>query len=137
MPGSGLDVGAPMSDVEIRYYAANPIGCTANGGFPPGYFAGAAALIERGNCTFEEKIDNAEAAGAVLADHLQQSGRLRSAGRRRRDACRRTASCTAEGQAYVGFIEASAPTPVTVEFTPAAMQGDVLAVLQPARTRRR
>ncbi len=41
--------------------------------------------------------------------------------------CRRTACCEAEGHAYIEFIDASAPTPVTVDFTPAPRQGDVLA----------
>jgi subtilisin family serine protease len=125
-PGSGLDVGQAMSDVAIRYYATNPIGCTVNGGFPPGYFAGAVALIARGNCTYEEKIDNAQAAGAVLAiiynneDGYVQMG----VGAATLPAY---SILHSEGQAYIDFIDASAPTPVTVDFTPAAMQGDVLA----------
>ena len=83
-PGSGLDVGVPMSNVEVRDYPANPIGCTVNGGFPPGYFSGTAALIERGNCTFEEKIENAAAAGAVLAIiYNNQDGLLQRLRRRR------------------------------------------------------
>ncbi|HEX5123688.1 MAG TPA: S8 family serine peptidase, partial [Rhodanobacteraceae bacterium] len=65
-PGSGLQVGAPQSGVPIRWFETNPIGCTVNGGFPPGYFAGAIALIARGNCAYEEKIDNAQAAGALV-----------------------------------------------------------------------
>jgi subtilisin family serine protease len=125
-PGSGLDVGQPMSGIEIRYYPANPIGCTANGGFPPGYFAGAAALIARGNCAYEEKIDNAEAAGAVLAIvysntdgyiYLNVGGATLPAYSILRN----------EGQAYVDFIEASLPSPVTIDFTPATIRGDVLA----------
>jgi subtilisin family serine protease len=126
LPGSGLDVGQPMSDVDIRYYAANPIGCSVNGGFPPGYFAGAVALIERGNCAYEEKIDNAQAAGAVLAVIYNNEDGYVQMG---------VGSATLpaysilhnEGLAYIDFIEASVPTPVTIDFTPAAMQGDVLA----------
>jgi subtilisin family serine protease len=125
-PGSGLDVGQPMSGIDIRYYAANPIGCTANGGFPPGYFAGAAALIARGNCAYEEKIDNAEAAGAVLAIvysntdgyiYLNVGGATLPA----------YSILRSEGQAYIAFIDASLPSPVTIDFTPAAIRGDVLA----------
>jgi subtilisin family serine protease len=125
-PGSGLDVGQPMSGVEIRHYAANPIGCTANGGFPPDYFAGAAALIARGNCAYEEKIENAEAAGAVLAIiysngdgyvYMNVGGATLPA----------YSILRSEGQAYVAFIDASAPAPVTIDFTPATIQGDVLA----------
>jgi hypothetical protein len=125
-PGSGLDVGSPLSDTPIRWDAANPIGCTVNGGFPPGYFAGAVALIARGNCTYEEKINNAQAAGALLAViYDNQDGSVFvDAG---------TATLPAystdrlTGQAFVAFIGASAPDVVTVDFTPASRQGDVLA----------
>jgi subtilisin family serine protease len=125
-PGSGLDVGQSMSGVPLRYDAANPIGCTINGGFPPGYFNGAVALIRRGNCAYEEKINNAAAAGAVLAAIYNNDDGIvfmNSGG----------ASLPAysmqrgEGEALIAFIDASAPAPVTVDFTPAARQGDVLA----------
>ena len=125
-PGTGLDVGVPMSNVELRHYAANPIGCTANGGFPPGYFAGAAALIERGNCTFEEKIDNAQAAGAVLAlIYNNQDGTFTLlAGGAPLPAY---SLAQVAGQAYIDYIAASAPVAVTANFSPARVQGDVLA----------
>ena len=57
-PGSGLNAGTPLTGTEIRHYATNEIGCTANGGFPPNYFDNSIALISRGTCTFEEKINN-------------------------------------------------------------------------------
>ena len=125
-PGSGLDVGQAMSDVAIRYYATNPIGCTVNGGFPPGYFAGSVALIARGNCTYEEKIDNAEAAGAVLAIiYNNQDGYVQmGVGAATLPAY---SILLSEGNAYIDFIDASAPAPVTIDFMPAAMRGDVLA----------
>jgi subtilisin family serine protease len=125
-PGTGLDVGQPMSNVQIRHYATNPIGCTANGGFPTGYFAGAVALILRGNCTYEEKIDNAQAAGAVLAViYDNEDGVLNLfVGAATLPAY---GALQTVGQAYVDYIDASAPTPVTVNFTPASRQGDVLA----------
>jgi minor extracellular serine protease Vpr len=41
---------------------AFPDGCAA---FPAGFFAGKAALIRRGSCTFSVKAQNAQAAGAV------------------------------------------------------------------------
>lgn len=43
----------------------NLLGCTADGAFTPGFFAGAIAFIKRGVCTFEEKVLNAAAAGAT------------------------------------------------------------------------
>ncbi|MET0231035.1 MAG: S8 family serine peptidase [Rhodanobacteraceae bacterium] len=126
LPGSGLDVGNTQNDVPIRHYAANPIGCTANGGFPPGYFAGAVALIARGNCTYEEKIDNAAAAGALVAViYNNRDGYVSiSAGGATLPAY---SILEAEGSAFVDFIDASAPTPVTIDFVPATKRGDVLA----------
>ena len=126
LPGSGLDVGQPMSGIPIRHYAANPIGCTANGGFPPGYFAGSAALIERGNCTYEEKIDNAAAAGALVAVIYNNTDGYTfvNAGGATLPAY---SILEAEGGAFIDFIDASAPAPVTIDFTPATMRGDVLA----------
>ncbi len=40
-------------------------GCTAGGGFTAGSMTGKIALIARGTCTFEEKINNAVGAGAI------------------------------------------------------------------------
>jgi subtilisin family serine protease len=47
---------------EVRFNEANPRGCTAH---PANFFLGAIALIERGDCTFAVKVDNAVAAGAI------------------------------------------------------------------------
>lgn len=61
-------LGAPLTAENgraIRFNATNPLGCTASGGFPAGFFANSIALIQRGTCTFEEKLNNAQAAGAV------------------------------------------------------------------------
>jgi subtilisin family serine protease len=126
IPGSGLDVGTPMSGIPIRHYDANPIGCTANGGFPSGYFAGGAALIARGNCTYEEKIDNAAAAGAQVAIiYNNADGYVYvSAGGATLPAY---SILHAEGEAFLDFIHASAPAPVTIDFMPAQKNGDVLA----------
>ena len=125
-PGSGLNAGLPMTDVEIRHYAANEIGCTANGGFPANYFDGAVALISRGTCTFEEKINNAQGAGAVLAViYNNVAGTINmSVGAASLPAYSIQQS---EGNAFVAFIDASDPTPTTVDFTPAVQQGDVIA----------
>lgn len=43
----------------------NQLGCTAGGGFAAGSMTGKIALISRGSCTFEEKINNAVGAGAI------------------------------------------------------------------------
>jgi len=49
---------------HLATYPANLTGCTADGGFPDGTFAGNIAVILRGTCPFTEKITNAAAAGA-------------------------------------------------------------------------
>ncbi|HJU39174.1 MAG TPA: S8 family serine peptidase, partial [Tahibacter sp.] len=126
MPGSGLSAGTPLGDVALRRYAQNPIGCTANGGFPPGYFAGAIALIRRGNCTAEEKIENAAAAGALLAViYNNTDGVLYPAAGGA--ALPAYGALKTVGDAFAAYIDASAPAPVLVDFTPASQQGDMLA----------
>jgi subtilisin family serine protease len=62
--GFGSAIGA-QDDRPVRTSTTNPLGCTANGGFPAGFFTDAIAVIQRGTCTFEEKLNNAQAAGAV------------------------------------------------------------------------
>ncbi len=126
IPGSGLEVGPPLTDAPIRWYAPNPIGCSVNGAFPPGYFDGAVALIERGNCAYEEKINNAQAAGALVAViYNNQSGFIFiNAGNSTLPAY---SVDLATGAAFVQYIGSSAPTEVTVDFTPATRQADVLA----------
>jgi subtilisin family serine protease len=125
-PGSGTDTGTAMTNVDIRHYAANELGCTDSGGFPPDYFDGAVALIQRGTCTFEEKINNAQAAGAVVAIISNNAAGIinMSVGAASLPAYSIQQS---EGAALVTFIDASAPTPTTVDFTPAIQQGDVIA----------
>src|SRR5690606_32122187 len=60
-PGDGPQLTADI-DAEIRYDAGNNDGCVP---FAAGTFTDAIALIERGNCTFQVKVENATAAGAV------------------------------------------------------------------------
>jgi subtilisin family serine protease len=60
-PGDGVQVTADIVD-EIRFVAENPIGCDP---FPAGALDGAIALVERGDCTFATKVENATDAGAV------------------------------------------------------------------------
>jgi subtilisin family serine protease len=67
VPGAGPDV-ADDIDAEVRFAGlvdpGNVRGCT---GFPADAFDGVIALIERGDCTFETKVNNASNAGAVAA----------------------------------------------------------------------
>ena len=65
VPGTGPGVTTPISS-ELREAsvvdADNGRGCDD---FPAGAFTGTLALIERGDCNFSVKVDNAEDAGAV------------------------------------------------------------------------
>src|SRR5690606_29920385 len=56
------DVVATVADSGVL---GNVQGCTTGGGFAVGSMAGRIALISRGGCTFEEKINNAITAGAI------------------------------------------------------------------------
>ncbi|HKE47437.1 MAG TPA: S8 family serine peptidase [Rhodanobacteraceae bacterium] len=144
-PGSGLDPGTAQTGLPMRHYGTNELGCTADGGFPPNYFDGAVALISRGTCTFEEKIDNAQAAGAVLAViYNNTTGTINmSVGAATLPAY---SIQQAEGQALVAFIDSTGgvadrifgdgfdgvplgggQAQSIIDFTPAVQQGDVLA----------
>jgi subtilisin family serine protease len=140
-PGSGPNLGAPATGQEIRWNAANPIGCTATGGFPAGFFTGSMALISRGTCSFEEKINNAAAAGATVAViYNNAAGAINmSAGGATLPAY---SILQTEGNDIVAFINGSTPAdriffdgfdgpvvpaPTVGDFVPAVKQGDVLA----------
>jgi subtilisin family serine protease len=73
VPGTGPAITADI-EAEIRFAGlvdpGNERGCNA---FPPGVFSGSMALIQRGDCTFAVKVNNATAAGAmavVVFNHL-------------------------------------------------------------------
>jgi len=115
--------GPVLTGQPIRDYAANREGCTAGGAFPANYFAGAIALMKRGDCTYDEKINNAQAAGAILAlvyDVPAESTMFT-------DTATLPAYSFDDGDALVGFIDGNGTTPTTADFSPAGTQGDVLA----------
>jgi uncharacterized membrane protein len=62
VPGENTAIATDITG-EVRFNGANPRGC--NPGHPAGFFTGAIALVERGDCTFAEKVTNAVAAGAT------------------------------------------------------------------------
>lgn len=69
-PTRGFGFGASTSaqnNRPVRTSNTNPLGCTANGGFPANFYTGAIAVIQAGTCTVAEKLNNAQAAGAVAA----------------------------------------------------------------------
>ncbi|MFZ2234848.1 MAG: S8 family serine peptidase, partial [Dokdonella sp.] len=127
--GSNTPAAVPFASSEIRYNAANPIGCTATGGFPAGFFAGSVALVPRGSCAFTEKAANAAAAGATalfVSNNTFGTINMNTDG-----ATIPTYSMTqASGNALIAFITANGATPTTSKLDAkiaGTVQGDVIA----------
>lgn len=128
-PGVGLVGGnAPgaAAELPVRVHLANEAGCTASGGFPAGLFDGAIALMPRGGCYFEEKIANAQAAGAMLALVYNDAGgdftmNIGAATLPAYGASR------ADGTALRAFVIGNGSVPTRAAFVPAYKQGDVLS----------
>lgn len=111
----------------VRYYATNDIGCTASGGFPPNLFAGAIALVPRGTCTFEEKLNNAAAAGAVVGiiyNNEAAAFGIMNTGTATLPAYRLS---QAQGTALRNFIVASGATPTIANFSASLKTADMLS----------
>ncbi|MBV8818222.1 MAG: S8 family serine peptidase [Acidobacteriaceae bacterium] len=66
IPGSGPNPSTPLSAPVIDVASVDPTGL-ACGSFPAGSLNGSIALILRGSCFFESKLDNVAQAGAVAA----------------------------------------------------------------------
>jgi len=73
-PAEVMDIGAVIGTgpaitgditAPFDFFSDNIEGCNDGGGFPAGQFTAEIALISRGSCTFEEKVQNANSAGAV------------------------------------------------------------------------
>lgn len=124
--GSGTPVGVPLSGKILRQDTVNAVGCTATGGFVAGTFNNVIALVPRGSCSFEEKINNAQAAGALMAiiSNNAAGALTMSTGAASLPAYSIT---LADGDALRTFMTASAPTEITVNFAPPTTQGDTLA----------
>ncbi|MEO6075183.1 MAG: S8 family serine peptidase, partial [Dokdonella sp.] len=127
--GSNTTTVVPFANSEMRWNAANPIGCTSTGGFPAGFFTGSVALISRGSCAFTEKAANAAAAGATAM--FVYNNTFGTINMNTDGATIPTYSMTkVAGEALVAFITASGPTPVTTKLEAkiaGPVQGDVLA----------
>ena len=66
LPGTGVNSFTPISGPFFDISTLDATGLACNP-LPPAALSGAVALISRGDCTFESKLDNAQAAGAVAA----------------------------------------------------------------------
>jgi len=61
IPGDQTIISSPIEG-NIKFSSTNLDGCAA---FPADYFDGAIALMQRGNCSFYVKVENATTAGAI------------------------------------------------------------------------
>jgi subtilisin family serine protease len=129
--GSASPDGTPLTDFPIRHFLGQTNeGCSAEPTqFPPNFFDGSVALIQRGGCPFTEKITNAFNAGAafvVIRNNQPGTVSMDTTGQPNVPAysCDQT-----PGDALAAFVDAN-PTDATVNFAlhgSAATQGDVLA----------
>ncbi len=131
VPGAASTAGGPGGSLTLRFNAANPIGCTpvppATGpAFPPGFFTGAIALISRGTCPFDEKVNNAAAAGAIHAFLYNNAAGSFSPALPTATLSTYTLLQT-EGEALRDYFLANGANATTVSFSPSAAQGDVIA----------
>lgn len=127
--GSNTPTVVPFTNTQIRWNSANPIGCTATGGFPANFFTGSVALISRGTCAFTEKAANAAAAGATAM--FVYNNTFGTINMNTDGAVIPAYSMTqASGNNMVAFITANGATPTITKLDAAiagAVQGDVLA----------
>jgi subtilisin family serine protease len=127
---------AAAQALPIRHFADQPAtweGCSAGvdgapvdvAAFPPGFFAGAAALVRNAGCPLVTQIENARAAGAVLvlirADAMSDNTRLQTPGQADLPAY---GIEQAPGDALATFVDSN-PDSAIVEVQP--VQGDALA----------
>ncbi|HEY0179222.1 MAG TPA: S8 family serine peptidase [Dokdonella sp.] len=129
IPGSTTTTVPAYDSEPIKSYPTNLIGCTANGGIPAGTFTGSIALLQRGTCTFTEKITNAFNAGAVMVVIANnQAGQINMDTTGAPDVPAFSID-QAPGNALIAFVGANEGTAVadTVPSGIGAIQGDVLA----------
>ncbi|MEO5721282.1 MAG: S8 family serine peptidase, partial [Chthoniobacterales bacterium] len=134
--GSDSPIGSTMNNVPIRHFTLQPVaeGCTAGQDtappdlvpFPPGFFNGSIALIQRGNCPFTKKIQNAFNAGAVavlIRNNVAAPISMSTPGQPPIPAYSMNLD---PGIALVQFVDAN-PATATVNFEIVPSQGDILA----------
>ena len=127
-PGSTTSSTPLLLANAIKTSTANRLGCTADGAFPAGFFAGSIAVVQRGICPFTEKITNAHAAGAlavVIANNAPGSINMDTTGA---PAVPAYSVSQVSGEALIAFAAAN-PT-ATADLIPigeGTTQGDVIA----------
>jgi len=130
--GSDSPLGESFTDKAIRRDTNQPDGadgCSPGGGgpaFPQDFFVDSVALIQRGNCTFTEKINNAADAGADMV--VIWNNAAGGFGMSTPDQAAVPAYSISQnaGQAMANFIDSN-PADATFDFELEAIPGDVLA----------
>jgi len=107
--------------LPIRHDATNAFGCQA---FPAGYFAGAAALVQRGgtpsSCPYSDKVANAVAAGAkAVLIYNNAAGNITSMLTNAPDGVSVASTTQAAGEALASFITGNGATPTLATVNPA------------------
>ena len=129
-PGSHMGgVAVPFTNLDIRQFTANAIGCSAGTPYPANYFDNAVALISRGTCAFTEKVANAAAAGA---DHVIIYNNTFGSINMNTDGATIPAYSISQaaGNSMSAFITSNGATPTTSSLAASiagAVTGDVLA----------
>lgn len=126
--GGASPLGSPVTDLPIRHFQGQGTfeGCNAGADgapgdltpFPAAFFAGGAALVRRGGCSFTIKINNAVAAGATLvlvANNVDAPISMNTDGQSQAVAAYSIERPAAD--ALVDFVDAN-PTSATIDFSP-------------------
>ena len=131
--GSDSPLGAPFFNKAIRRDPNQPVGaegCSppvpSGPVFPSDFFADSVALVQRGDCTFTEKINNAADAGAdmvVIWNNRAGAFGMSTPGQAAIPAYSIPQNA---GQAMADFIDAN-PASATFDFELEPIPGDVLA----------
>ena len=129
--GSASPPGAAFTDKPILRdgnQTPGAEGCSAPTGtpFPQDFFAGSVALVQRGSCTFTEKINNAADAGAdmvIIWNNAAGAFGMATPGQAGVPAY---SIAQDAGQAMATFIDSN-PASTTFDFMLEAVPGDILA----------
>jgi subtilisin family serine protease len=116
----------PGQAIAIKHFDAAPFGC-ADTQYPEDFFNGGAALISRGVCSFEEKVEIAIKAGASLVLIYNNAPGTLVMGGLENAQVPAYMLVQSSGQALVNFAATLNGAPITALVWPSLPQGDVLA----------